>query len=151
MNTFADTERLAGLIDRKQRILVQLRDLSRRQLEMIGIADMNKLLSVLANKQSLLDELHVVQRDLDPYRGQDPDSRRWQSSDKRERCRGAVQRCEALLGEIMLMEKQSEATLVQRRDETAIRLDHTHTAQQASRAYTARSGHNTNHIDLSAQ
>ncbi len=146
-----DTDRLADLIDKKHDILVQLRELSRCQATTIAAGDMNHLLGVLASKQQLLNELQATERELDPFRTQDPDGRNWRSAEDRNRCRQTAQRCESLLSEIMLVEKQCEADLTVRRDQTAARLDGAHHATQARHAYATGPARRGAQLDVSSQ
>jgi flagellar biosynthesis/type III secretory pathway chaperone len=144
------TDLLADLIGKKHAVLEQLRDLSRRQSDLIAETNMSRLLTVLSAKQTLLSELQKIQNQLEPYRQQDPESRRWRSPEDRERCSQLAQRCEALLGEIMVVEKQSEAELVQRRDDAMARLEKTHSSAQATDAYTSSPFPIRRHLDLSS-
>ena len=130
-----DTDLLASFIGKKHDVLEQLRQLSRRQMDLIGEGDMTGLLSVLNVKQNLLVALQAVERDLDPFRQQDPDQRPWRTVADRQRCRQVSDRCDALLQEVMLIEKQSEAALRHRRDAVAHRLQGMHSASHARAAY----------------
>ncbi len=130
-----DTDLLSDWIRRKHNCLLHLRDLGRRQLELVRDGGMSELLDVLAAKQQLLVELQRVERGLDPFRGQDPDARPWRSPEDRRRCAEQLARCEALLAEIVSQEKESERDLLRRRDEAAQRLQGVHTAAQARSAY----------------
>ncbi len=130
-----ETDLLAELIGKKLAILEQLRDLSRRQSDLIADDEIQRLLSLLSAKQTLLAELQKLQKRLDPFRKQDPDARVWRSPADRERCRQLAERCETLLGEIMLVEKQSEAEMARRRDDAVARLRGAHSSAEATRAY----------------
>jgi hypothetical protein len=61
-----------------------------------------------------------------------------------------AERCESLLAEIVLLEKQGESELKQKRDDTAARLDVTHAAIEARRAYCT-AGNEPTHLDLSSE
>ncbi len=56
-----NTAILSERIKQKHELLVQLRDIGLRQLELIGSGDMNQLLKVLAAKQRLLGILQTVE------------------------------------------------------------------------------------------
>jgi hypothetical protein len=92
--------------------------------------------------------LQRIERTLDPFRGQDPEARRWQSPQHRGACAEQVQQCEALLAEIISQENCSERALVRRRDEVALRLQGAHLAGQARGAYTAEPPHGVGQLDL---
>lgn len=130
-----ETDVLVELISKKLAVLQQLRDLSRRQTDLITDGDISRLLSVLSAKQTLLAELQKIQRELEPFRSQDPERRHWRCQEDRLRCRQLSERCETLLGEIMLVERQSESELLQRRNAAVARLQGSHASTQATRAY----------------
>jgi len=81
--------------------------------------------------------LQQVERQLDRFRGEDPQQRRWRTPEARQECAVDLAECESLLAGIMALEKQSEQELVQRRDEAAARLAGVHAAGQARSAYLA--------------
>jgi hypothetical protein len=137
-----ETDLLADLITQKRDVLVQLRDLSRRQIALVGEGEMTPLLAVLAAKQTLLEELQQLDHRLDPFREQDPEHRRWRSVEARRACQHAAQASAALLSEIMLLERHSEHDLVLRRDAAALQLAGAHTIDQARHGYarTAQTG-----------
>ena len=131
-----DTDLLAELIHRRHDKLLELRDLSRRQVEHARAGETTALLGVLAAKQALLAELQETDRRLDPFRTQDPESRRWRTPADRRRCQETAAACAALLGEIMLLEKHSETDMLRRRDEAALRLQGAHAGDQARLGYS---------------
>ncbi len=130
-----ETDLLSDMISKKLAILEQLRSLSGRQSDLIAQGDIQRLLSVLSAKQTLLAELQRLQQQLGPFRQQDPETRVWRSPQDRERCRRLVARCEALLSEVMSIEKQSESEMAQRRDAARARLEGSHAPAEATRAY----------------
>jgi len=121
--TLSDTQVLAELIRAKRACLAALRDLGRKQLELIGAGNMTGLLDLLAAKQPAVGRLQQIEQALEPFRGQDPESRRWPSPEDRRLAAGEAAECESLLAEILSQEKCAEAELLRRRDETALRLD----------------------------
>ena len=145
------TDLLADLIGKKLAVLEQLRDLSRRQSDLISDDDIQRLLSLLSAKQTLLNELQKFQKQLEPFRKQDPETRRWRSPADRERCRQVAERSEALLGEIMLVEKQSEAELARRRDDAVARLHGVNSSATATRAYMTSPRPHRSTLDLSSE
>ncbi|MFM2093740.1 MAG: hypothetical protein RIS70_864, partial [Planctomycetota bacterium] len=66
-----ETDLLASFIGNKLAVLEQLRDLSRRQTEIVAQGDMPSLLQILAVKQNLILELQAVERRIAPFRDQD--------------------------------------------------------------------------------
>jgi len=144
-----ETEVLAGLIDNKYEVLSLLRQLARAQVIVVRDGDMTRLMKLLATKQDLLNQLRNVERHIDPFRSQDPESRQWRSPQRRQQVRDMTTRCESLLNEIMLVEKQCEGELVVRRDAAATRLQGIHSVTQATDAYLS-SGPTYSQLDLSS-
>jgi hypothetical protein len=142
------TDVLADLIRNKGECLVQLRDMGRRQLELIDGGEMTALLDVLSAKQRVLAKLQQIERALDPFRGQDPEQRRWRTEEDRRRCTEQLQQCERLLAEIVSQEKCSEGALLRRRDEAAQRLQSANLAGQARQAYAPQPRNRAKQIDL---
>lgn len=130
-----NTETLANLIAQKLQLVELLAKLSRAQMELIDGGDMNRLLTVLAAKQRLLNQLQQLEQALVPFRDEDPDQRVWASAEARELCRLNAARSEQLLAEIMQLERQGEAEMIRRRDETARRLEEVECAARAHTAY----------------
>ena len=54
MQNPTETAQLSRLIQQKHGLLVQLRDLARKQLSLVDAGDMTALLRLLATKQNLL-------------------------------------------------------------------------------------------------
>ncbi len=123
-----ETEQLAELIRRRHAALIGLRDLGRRQLELIDAEQMGPLLTLLAGKQRLLGDLQSTERALDPFRKQDPAARHWSSAADRERCARLAADCQSLLAEIAAQDQAAEASMVRRRDQTVNSLARLHTA-----------------------
>ena len=146
--TAHQTEILAQLICAKHQCLLQLRDMGRRQLDLIEAADMTGLLEVLSAKQHSISQLQRIEEALNPFRDQDPDTRQWNSSDDRQRCVEQLKQCETLFAEITSQEKCSEAELIRRRDKAATRLQSAHLAGHVRGAYTSQPTPQINQLDL---
>jgi flagellar biosynthesis/type III secretory pathway chaperone len=144
-----ETEILAGLIDKKYEVLSSLRQLARAQVNVVRDGDMTRLMKLLATKQDLLHQLQNVEREIDPFREQDPESRRWCSPQRRQQVRDMTTRCESLLNEIMLVERQCENELVVRRAAAATRLQGIQSVTHATDAYLSN-GPALSQLDLSS-
>lgn len=144
-----ETENLAGLIDKKYEVLSLLRQLARAQVNIVRDGNMTRLMKLLATKQDLLNQLQSVEREIDPFRNQDPESRRWHSPERRQQVRDMTTRCDSLLNEIMLVERQCEGEMVVRRDAAATRLQGIHSVTQATDAYLSN-GPASSQLDLSS-
>jgi hypothetical protein len=149
--TTSDTDLLSELIARKHDCLTQLREMGSRQLELVRSGTIVELLDVLSAKQRALTRLQQIEKELDPFRDQDPDLRRWRTTQQRQQCAKQVEQCESLLREIMAKEKQSESELAVRRDDAATQLQGIHQSGKARGAYTAQSRSQTARLDLSCE
>jgi hypothetical protein len=142
------TEILSDRIEQKLSLLGQLRDLGRRQAALIEAGDLTQLLKLLSAKQRLLVALQSVERELDPFRDENPERRVWMSPAHRQRCAQNAAACEALLCSIVEQERQSEAQMKLRRDAAAARLDGAHSVAAAQRAYAAEESPAAGCLDL---
>jgi hypothetical protein len=142
------TEILSDRIEQKLALLEQLRDLGRRQLALIEAGDLTRLLKLLSAKQRLLAALQSLERELDPFRSEDPEARVWTSPTHRQKCAQNAAACEELLRSIVEQERQSEAEMIVRRDEAAARLDGAHWVAAAHLAYSAEEFRTAARLDL---
>ena len=146
-----ETDKLAELIERKRDYLLSLREMGRRQMEFVANGEMTRLLDILSAKQRVLNDLQRVERALDPFRDQDPETRLWRSAEARVNCARLLDECEGLLRETVEQERQSEAALTVRRDEVAVRLHGAHAAGRARGAYIDHGPSSISQIDLSSE
>jgi hypothetical protein len=137
MNTHT-TGRLAALIGKKRQVLSQLRDVGHRQTDLINHGDTGSLLKLLAAKQLLISTLQSVERELTPYYAEDPDRRRWASPQDRANCAQQAAECNALLEEIVQLEKHGAEMMTERRNEVAEQLEQAHAAAHVRNAYQAQ-------------
>lgn len=144
-----ESDRLAQLAVCKLQIMQLLRKLAAQQLEVISGGDMTNLLKLLAAKQTVMDQLTKVEKQLDPFRGEDPETRDWPSTAARETCQRNVETCNELLADIMRLEKQAELEMVRRRDDASVRLAGMHGASEARHAYVAAAA--ATGLDLSTE
>lgn len=129
------TAKLAVLIDARLAVLVQLLSLSRRQTSVINEEDLSALLTVLAGKQQLVNQLQLLDRQLAPYQQESPESRQWSSPAERTRCQQQAAKCEMALREILAAEQQAEGQMTRRRDAVAEQLAMINQTSHAARGY----------------
>lgn len=129
------TDQLAELIRKKHQILVQLREIGRRQQPLVDDASTNHLLQLLGAKQHLIHALQLVERHLRPFQAEDPEQRQWRSPAERSACAAQAEQCRTLLAEVMELERQQEARMSERRDQVAVQLQQAATAREAAGAY----------------
>lgn len=146
-----DSSLLASAIARKAQLLELLRKLGAAQLSLVSEGDMSRLMQVLASKDSLLQQLQMIEREIDPFRDEDPERRHWASPALRQSCRQDADRCAALLAEIVALDKQSEAEMTRRRDATAAQLQGMYGSQEAQGAYGAAPVSLASSFDLSME
>lgn len=144
------TRQLAELIHKKHEVMQRLYELSERQRKMVEAGDIVPLMRVLSIKQTLLRALQQLDRQLDPFREEDPEQRPWPSDEAREQTRQVAVSCESLRQRIIAMEKESEALLTQRRQATADQLEQLNAARQATSAYVQPPTPGLNQLDLSS-
>lgn len=129
------TNNLASLIRKKHQVLVQLRNIGRKQCELADEAHAAPLLQLIGAKQHLINALELIERNLRPYQAEDPESRVWRSDADRAHCAQQSQECNALLAEVMELEKQQEQRMVDRRNEVAEQLKQSGASRDAASAY----------------
>jgi hypothetical protein len=146
-----DTEQLAKLIGQKRQLLERLWQLTERQAALVSESDLTRLLSLLAAKQTHLNQLQAIERQLDPFREQDPDERLWVSPEARADARCEAEACAQLLASVMRVEYECEQQLSHRRDDVAHRLQGFQGASQARTAYLQGSSGSSHQLDLSSE
>lgn len=142
------TDNLFGLMQAKVEVLQQLCELARQQGTLTQSGDATLLLNFLARKQPLMDRLVEIQELLSPYADDDPESRVWRTAQWRQACRESSQLCQQLLGEIVLLEKQSLDEMSLRRDALAAQLEDGRDGSLAAQAYQAAESLEGGSLDL---
>jgi hypothetical protein len=137
----SSTDLLAELIRRKHQVLVQLRDIGRQQAELVTSGDIAALLTLLAAKQQLIATLQTLETDLKPHYEEDPDRRAWMSPSQRANCSRQAADCNALLEEIVQLEKLGAEKMTDRRNDVAAQLQQVHASTQVRTAYEANRRH----------
>ncbi|MBN8626993.1 MAG: hypothetical protein J0M17_16055 [Planctomycetes bacterium] len=145
-----DPAKLIVCLTAKQECLTLLRALGLQQRLLIEAGEMTNLLQLLAEKQRTILRLQEVERELDPFRNDDPDRRAWPSQASRLECAALAERCERLLADVLDCEKTCEEELRRRRDETARELTAVNTAGAVHGAYVTESHGTSSMLDLSA-
>ena len=132
------TDKLSKLIANKHEVLVQLRSIGARQTSLVDNGDVTSLLKLLAAKQQLIGRLQQLERELKPYYATDPEQRVWHSSEARASCAKQANECNAILEEIVRMEKVGAERMSERKDEVAQQLQQVHAAAHVRSAYQAQ-------------
>lgn len=132
------TENLADLIAKRHTCLVQLRDLGRKQSELISTGEMASLLRLLSAKNQVIVAIQAIEQELNPFHAQAPEQRQWHSAEVRAQCAKKAEECRLLLAEVMQMERENEQKMTVRRDEVAVQLQTAQSASTARGAYQAQ-------------
>jgi hypothetical protein len=132
------TEKLSMLIAKKHEVLVQLRSIGVRQTGLVDDGDVTSLLKLLAAKQQLIGRLQKLENELKPFYVGDPERRVWQSPEARANCARQANECNAVLEEIVRMEKVGAERMTSRKNEVAQQLQQVHAAAQVRTAYQAQ-------------
>jgi hypothetical protein len=132
------TQRLIELIGAKHQVLLRLRELGRRQADLVASGDTTSLLKLLAVKQQLIASLQDLERELAPYYEENPERRKWRSPAERARCAEQAGECNELLRQIVGTEKSSAEKMATRRNDVAEQLQQVHAAAQVRSAYEAQ-------------
>lgn len=144
------TDKLSALMAAKVEVLEQLCELAKQQATITQSGDATILLSFLSRKQPLMDRLSDIQDDLSVYIADDPTERKWRSSELRVACSGDAQRCQQLLSEIVLLEKQSLDEMSLKRDALAAQLQDGQDGTLAAQAYHSSAVLSEGSLDLTS-
>lgn len=151
MSETPSTQALVDLIEHKNTILNRIYRLVDTQVETVNDSRIADLMPLLSKKQELLDEMNRVERELDPYRQEDPDQRQWSSDDARSNCAAMVDANRLLLSNILEKEQACEQELIQQREATAKKLDESMSAASAIESYQQFKKPTRGSLDLSSE
>ena len=135
MSDLTATQLLYDLILEQRKILLELKHFAETQLQIVQENELGKLVSLLATKQQAIQRLQDVDRRLNPFRDQDPDSRQWSSTEQRDECRRMAKECPRLLADVMKLEQASEEILTQQREQVTQQVDQSIARSQAAASY----------------
>lgn len=146
----AYTDNLYTLMASKVEVLEQLCELAKQQATITQSGDAVILLGFLSRKQPLMDRLGDLQEGLAIYQADNPSDRHWRSPELRVSCRAGSERCQQLLSEIVLLEKQSLDEMSSRRDALAAQLQDGHDGTLAAQAYQTSASLAEGSLDLTS-
>ena len=101
------TEFLLHCLQERLKLLKAIRSLSDSQSQAALHGDVEVTLGLLARKQSLLEELSVLQSRLQPYHMDNPEDRVWLSAERRVYCQQISEECRHLLNQAMQLEQSA--------------------------------------------
>jgi len=132
------TDKLADLIGKRLACLKQLCAIGRKQSELIAADKIGDLLRLISTKQRLILALQAIERELNPFHAQHPESRVWSSPQARQQCAAQAEACQALLAEVMKLEQANEQQMTVRRDQIGGQLNAAASANKVHGAYQAQ-------------
>jgi hypothetical protein len=132
------TDKLIELIRKKHEVLVQLRDMGRRQAELVKSGEVTGLLKLLGVKQHVIAGLQELELGLKPYYAENPDARVWRTAADRAQCAKLANECNALLEEVVRLERSGAEQMDARRNDVAAQLNQAHAANHVRSAYSAQ-------------
>jgi hypothetical protein len=147
---FAFTDLLADLMAQRLGTLDELVKLARRQRELAREGSLVGVVEALTAKQPFVDQLLAIERALNAYRDDDPDSRVWRSDELRSRTRRMAELSQPLLAETLSIETECERLLTVLKEDVGTQLQMGQGVDVARRGYagkTARRGS----LDLSTE
>lgn len=132
-------ERLAQLVHHRLAMMAGILKLSMQCEAAIEEGLVERLVSVLAEKDKLVDRLRECQEQLAPHAELSPDRRHWSSQEARQQCQQEIEQTAELQRAILAVDARCEALMVLRRDQLRETIEQTQGASLAARAYSQHS------------
>lgn len=138
---WADT--LIDLLDRQQAIYLQLQCFSHRQTQLIDAGDAEALLSLLDERQRLIDQLMAISREVEPFKQRWPAL--WTSLDEpaKEELKTHIDAVQAMLDRILQQDERDRAALTEHRRRIAQQMTSLHRGASAHQIYRSSSARPT--------
>jgi hypothetical protein len=134
----SDAGELIGLLDEQSRLYRELADLAEHQRSLITGDDQARLLTVLGDRQQLLDRLERLADRLRPYQQHWREVRRTLSGADGGRVDALVSEINTQLSGILAKDKADAELLAARKGSAAKAMGRLKTARQAGAAYAAQ-------------
>jgi hypothetical protein len=127
------------LIRCEEEVLTRLLRGSRRMLELVRDCNMTTLIQHLGQRQQILNEFDVLERQLEPYKGIPPEQRVWKNAEERQMTESALDRCKMLLDEIVAIDQESITMTATHKDEVEGQLRRVQRGSTVAPAYMTQS------------
>lgn len=127
---------LFRVLDRQREICACLSTLAQKQTKLLGAAHSHDLLSVLAERQTFIDELHDLGRKLDPYRNAWADLPTALGEVEYRRLVKLTDGVLHAVGEIRKVDLRDQEKLRRERDRIRSKIDTVDTGRSSNRAYS---------------
>ena len=136
MMTAEDVGRLKTGLEREERIYLDLRDLSRRQGEIIEHEEgVEALLEVLGRKQVLISEIETIEDEVSPIKQAWEETRETHGQRVRREIEERVTRLQAVLAELLELEDKARTLLQRQQHELAGEIRKISRSREAHQAY----------------
>lgn len=143
----AAASEIAALLSTQRDLYLQLSQLTEQQRGLITGDEPEQLLTLLAQRQQIIDQLQAVSARLRPYQANWRQVRGRLGEDESRQIDGLVGEINALLADIMKQDETDTALLSARKGETHRAIGTLQTGRQASRAYAVTYGGQSQGID----
>jgi hypothetical protein len=106
------------LLRQKEEILRRLVPVSEQQLRIVRQNDLSVLLHLLAVKQRLMNEFESIEKQLQSFQQLPPEERSWENEAEKLSIDSRLERCEAMLEEIIQSDSMSMEELEVQKNNT---------------------------------
>ncbi len=134
-NPSQQVQTMLGLLIGQRDRYRQLKTLSEQQTRCIREGSTEQLLSVLSDRQSVIEALSTANTELAPYRDRWGDLTTSAAPEQRQQVRDALDEIERVLGEIVEQDERDRTELRGVQQQIGAQLKHVGQASQAIRAY----------------
>ncbi len=134
-NADAGLDRLLDLLAAQRDLYTQLHGLSARQQDLIAAGETERLLAILSERQTLVQQLTAINADLAPLRSEMTALSEAAPADRRQALRSLVDEVQHLLEAIINQDETDRRSLESAKAEVSQELRRTTAAPRALRAY----------------
>jgi len=127
------------LIQSEEELLKRLLVVSQRQLEIVNLGNAAVLVQYLERRAQLWQEFELLEQQLTPHKGIPPEKRAWKNAEERQITEWSLDRCKALLEEIMANDQISLAKVAEQKDKAETDLRRVQLATTVAPAYAKQS------------
>lgn len=129
------TATLVRALSGQKSLYMQILSLARQQSEYVATGESESLMSVLAARSRLIEQVAPLDRELQPYKG------RWQEvldglpTAERKTVGGLLQEVQKLLSDILAQDERDKESLVRQKGDIGSEIQRTVTGAAVARAY----------------
>ena len=132
-------QRLADLVHQRLALMTEILKLSLQCEAAIEEGLVERLVTLLADKDRLVDRLRHCQETLAPHAELARERRQWDTEEARQKCQREIEQTAELQAAILAVDARCEAAMVLRRDQLRETIEQTQGASLAARAYAQHS------------